>query len=144
MPFCDCRCSILVVDQDDWSREFLFQVIKLIGLDDFKLVATVDEGLALLEQSVFDLLITDLRLPEFQRLLESCRQRFPAMRYILMLEQRAQSHLWVFHDQVELIFKPPRLDELARKIRHAIHQKHRHQMEEEYRRLKQEVLRIIS
>ncbi|MEW6387507.1 MAG: response regulator [Thermodesulfobacteriota bacterium] len=133
---------ILVVDQEDWCRQFLSQVIKLIGIAEFKLVTSVDEALEALEESPFDLLITDLHLPEHTRLLESCRQRFPAMRFILMTPQRAQVHHWIYVEQVEVVIKPLSLDEIARKIRSAIQQKHRHQVEEDLRRLRQGAFRI--
>ena len=35
---------ILVVDQEEWCRAFLASVIKLLGIEDFKLVNTVAEA----------------------------------------------------------------------------------------------------
>ena len=36
-----CQSRILVVDQEDWVREFLTSVIKLCGYEGFKLVNSV-------------------------------------------------------------------------------------------------------
>jgi DNA-binding NtrC family response regulator len=135
---------ILVVDQDDWCREFLSQVIKLIGFEEFRLVATVDEAMAALQENSFDLVITDFKLPDYHVLLENCRQRFPATRFILMIHQRNQTHQVTYLEQLEIVVKPLSLDEMARKIREAIHLKHRLRVEEEFRRVKTEVFRLLS
>jgi hypothetical protein len=45
-------------------------------------------------------------------------------------------------EQVEVVIKPLSLDEIARKIRMAMLQKHRSQVEEDFRRLRQEAFRI--
>jgi DNA-binding NtrC family response regulator len=136
------RGRILVVDQDEWCREFLSQVIKLWGFGEYSLATTVDEALDFLEKLSFDLLIADLNLPQYRRLLEDCRQRFPSMRLILMLQQRSQMYQVINLEQIEIVVKPLSLDEMARKIREAIHYKHRLRVEEEILRLKQEAFRI--
>ena len=134
---------ILVVDQEEWCRAFLSSVIKLLGIEDFKLVNTVPEALSALEESPFDLVITDHRQPDYQLLLENARLRHPATRFIVMLHQRTQSHQFFYLEQVDIVYKPLVLDEIARKIRHAMHQKHLRQAEEELRRMKQEAFRIF-
>jgi len=88
------RCSqgrILVVDQEEWCRAFLSSVIKLLGFEDFKLVNTVPEALAALEECPFDLVITDHRQPDHQHLLETARLRHPATRFIVMLHHRLRN-----------------------------------------------------
>ena len=140
------RCSqgrILVVDQEEWCRAFLSSVIKLLGIEDCKLVNTVAEALAALEENPFDLVITDHRQPDYQLLLENARLRHPATRFIVMLHQRSLSHQFFYLEQVDTVYKPLCLDEIARKIRHAMHQKNLRQTEEELRRMKQEVFRIF-
>jgi DNA-binding NtrC family response regulator len=140
------RCSqgsILVVDQEDWCRAFLSSVIKLLGIEEFKLVNTVAEALAALEESPFDLVITDHRQPDYLQLLENARLRHPATRFIVMLHQRTQAHQLFYLEQVDIVYKPLCLDEIARKIRHAMHQKNLRQAEEELRRMKQEAFRIF-
>ena len=134
---------ILVVDQEEWCRAFLSSVIKLLGIEEFKLVNTVAEALAALEETPFDLVITDHRQPDYQQLLENARLRYPATRFIVMLHQRTQTHQLFYLEQVDVVYKPLCLDEIARKIRHAMHQKNLRQAEEELRRLKQEAFRIF-
>ena len=134
---------ILVVDQEEWCRAFLASVIKLLGIEDFKLVNTVAEALAALEENPFDLVITDHRQPDYQLLLENARLRHPATRFIVMLHQRTLSQQFLYLEQVDIAYKPLSLDEIARKIRHAMHQKNLRQAEEELRRLKQEAFRIF-
>jgi DNA-binding NtrC family response regulator len=137
------RGRILVVDQEDWCREFLSAVIKLCGFEELKLVASVAEALTALEQTPFDLVITDLRMPDYHRLLNDGRSRYPAMRFILMVQQHTANHQLFYLEHVDIVFKPLSLDDIVRKIRHAIHQTHLRQAEEELRRLKQEAFRIF-
>ena len=134
---------ILVVDQEEWCRAFLTSVIKLLGFEECTLVNTVAEALAALEENPFDLVITDQRQPEYQRLLENARVRHPGIRFIVMLHQRSHSHQMVYLEQVDIVYKPLSLDEISRKIRHAIHQKHLQQAEEEIKRMKHEALRMF-
>jgi DNA-binding NtrC family response regulator len=136
------RGRILVVDQDDWCREFLSQVIKLGNFGEFFLSTSVDEALAQLERLMFDVLITDLKVPEHQRLLDECRRRFPAMRFILMAHRGSQLYQFVQLEQVEIVIKPLSLDEMARKIREALLAGHRLKVEENIMRLKQEGFRL--
>jgi DNA-binding NtrC family response regulator len=138
-----CQGRILVVDQEEWCRSFLTSVIKLLGIDEFKLVNTVAEALAVLEEDCFDLIITDHRQPDYQQLLESTRLRHPATRFIVMLHQRNQAQQFFYLEQVDVVYKPLCLDEIARKIRYAMHQKNLRQMEEGLKRMKQEVFRIF-
>jgi DNA-binding NtrC family response regulator len=131
------------VDQEEWCRAFLSSVIKLLGFEDLKLVNTVPEALAALDENPFDLVITDHRQPDYPQLLENARLRHPATRFIIMLHQRTQAHQLFFLDHVDIVYKPLCLDDIARKIRHAMHQKNLRQAEEEIRRLKQEAFRIF-
>ncbi|HZE22096.1 MAG TPA: response regulator [Desulfobaccales bacterium] len=137
------RARILVVDQEEWCRCFLSSVIKLLGIEEFKLVSTVAEALAALDKAPFDLIITDNRQPDYVRLLENARHRHPGTRFIVMLHHRSQTHRMVYMEQIDIVYKPLTLEEIAGKIRHAIRQKQVRQAEEEIRRLKQEALRMF-
>ena len=137
------QARILVVDQEEWCRAFLASVIKLLGFEECTLVNTVAEAMAALDENPFDLVITDQRQPDYQRLLETARLRHPGIRFILMLQQRSASHQMVYLEQVDIVYKPLSLDEISRKIRHAIHQKQLHQAEEELKRMKQEAFRMF-
>ena len=132
---------ILVVDQEEWCRSFLTSVLKLLGIEEFKLVNTVEEALAALNESPFDLVITDQRQPDYQRLLESAHLHHPDIRFIVMLHQRTRQVF--YYEHIDVVYKPLSLDEISRKIRYAIHQKHLRQAEEELRRMKKEVLRMF-
>ena len=138
-----CRSRILVVDQEDWVREFLASVIKLCGYEELTLVNSVPEALEAIEQCPFDLIITDPKQPQYQHLLEQVRSRHPSTRFIVMLPHRAHVQTVVYYEQVDIVYKPLSLDETVRKIRHALRQGQLHQAEEEFRRLKQEALRIF-
>ena len=137
------RGRVLVVDQDDWCREFLSSVFKLAGIEEFTLVATVAEALKVLEESGFDLVMTDTRIQDHHRLLDDLHHRDPNIRFIFMAHRHAPTQQFHYHEQVDIVFKPLSLDEIIRKIRNALHQKHLRQMEEEIRRLKQEAFRML-
>jgi DNA-binding NtrC family response regulator len=135
------QARILVVDPEEWCRSFLSSVIKLLGFEEFKLVDTVNEALAALDETSFDLVITDQRQPDYQKLLESARLRHPDIRFIVMLHHRSQQIIYM--ERVDIVYKPLTMDEMARKIRHAIHQKHLRQVEEEIKRMKHAALRMF-
>jgi len=138
-----CQGRVLVVDQEEWCRAFLSSVIKLLGIEDFKLVNTVAEALAAQEENPFDLIITDHRQHDCQLLLENVRLRHPATRFIVMLHHRNLSNQYFYLEQVDIVYKPLSLDEISRKIRYAMHQKQLRRAEEELRRMKQEAFRIF-
>ncbi len=137
------QARILVVDQEEWCRAFLCSVVKLLGFEECTLANTVAEAMAALDENPFDLIITDQRQPDYQRLLENARLRHPDIRFILMLHHRSQSQQMFYLEQVDIVYKPLSLDEISRKIRHAIHQKQLRHAEEELKRMKQEALRMF-
>jgi len=138
-----CEARILVVDQEQWCREFLSSVIKLLGFVKFRLADTVTEALDALEECPYDLVITDLKQPGYQRLVENARQRHPATRFIIMMPRRVVQTQIVYYEQVDIVYKPLSMDEIIRKIRNALRQRQLRQAEEDFRRLKQEALRIF-
>ncbi|MDD2901220.1 MAG: response regulator [Syntrophales bacterium] len=138
------RVRILVVDPEDWCRDFLSSVMRLCGFQEYTLVSSVAEALQALEETAFDLLITDFKLTQQQRFLESVRHRDPSMRFIFMLQQRSHTTRLTYLEHADYVFKPLVLDEIVRKIRDAIHQKNLHRAEEEIRRLKQTAFRILG
>jgi|SRR5208337_4521969 len=138
-----CQARILVMDQEQWVREFLSAVIKLCGYESFKLVNSEHEALEAVEQCTYDLIITDPKQLNYQKFLDQVRSRHPGTRFLIMVQQRAQTQHLVYYEQVDIVFKPLSLDETVRKIRHALRQKQLHQAEEDFRRLKQEALRLF-
>lgn len=137
------RARILVVDPEQWVRDFFSSVIKLCGYEEFTLANSVPEALEAIEKRPFDLIITDLKQPQYQRLLEHVHSHHPGTRLIIMVQQRAQVQHMVYYEQVDIVFKPLSLDETVRKIRHALRQRQLRQAEEQLRRLKQEALRLF-
>lgn len=132
-----------MVDAEAWVQEFLASVIKLCGYEEFTMVNTVTEALEAIEQCPFDLIITDLKQPQHQRLMEVVQAQHPGTRFIIMVQQRAQVQHMIYYEQVDIVFKPLGLDETVRKIRHALRQRQLRQAEDEFRRLKQEALRMF-
>jgi DNA-binding NtrC family response regulator len=138
-----CRSRILVVDAEAWVQEFLASVIKLCGYEEFTMVNSVTEALEAIAQCPYDLIITDLKQPQHQRLMEVVQAQHPGTRFIIMVQQRAQVQHMIYYEQVDIVFKPLSLDETVRKIRHALRQRQLRQAEDEFRRLKQEALRMF-
>jgi DNA-binding NtrC family response regulator len=138
-----CRGRILVVDPEQWVQDFFSSVIKLCGFAEFTLANSVPEALEAIGKCPFDLIITDLKQPQYQRLLEHVHSHYPGTRLIIMIQQRAQMQHMVYYEQVDIVYKPLSLDETVRKIRYALRQKQLRQAEEQFRRLKQEALRLF-
>ena len=138
-----CRGRILVVDPEQWVQDFFSSVIKLLGFAEFTLANSVPEALEAIEKCPFDLIITDLKQPQYQRLLEHVHSHHPGTRLIIMIQQRTQVQNVVYYEQVDIVYKPLSLDETVRKIRYALRQKQLRQAEEQLRRLKQEALRLF-
>ncbi|OPX20496.1 MAG: hypothetical protein BZ151_03525 [Desulfobacca sp. 4484_104] len=136
------RKRILVVDQDGTIREFLANIIKLLGCDSL-LAESVEEARRTLEEQAFDLLITDPQLPECRKLIENCLQRLPNLRAIFMVQHR-QVMAEAFHlSNTRFIPKPFNFDDMINTIRQAMRDKHLQEMEAEFRRLRRETFRIL-
>jgi hypothetical protein len=60
-----------------------------------------------------------------------------------MLHQRNLSSQFVYLEQVDIVYKPLCMDEITRKIRHAMHQKNLRQTEAELKRMRQEAFRLF-
>jgi DNA-binding NtrC family response regulator len=135
------QARILLVDPEEWCRSFLSSVIKLLGFQTLIMVNNVAEALAALDEGPFDLVITDQRQPDYQRLLESARLRQPDIRFIVMMPQRTQQVVYV--EYVDIVYKPLSLDEISRKIQHALRQRRLRQAEEELKRMRKQALRMF-
>jgi DNA-binding NtrC family response regulator len=132
---------ILILDQDDSTCDFLSYIIKLIGFE-FETVKSVEQAVELLEKTVFDLLITDLHLPNSQQFLEASLERHPHMQTIVMVQRRQ-----VFFEALRLpgaafIQKPFNFDDIVQKIHQAIHHNNLQQVEHQIQRLRQEIFRL--
>ncbi len=134
---------ILVVDQDEWSRDFLASVIKMLGAE-LRLATSAQEASETMEEISFDLVITDLKLPESWHFLVHIKNRFPGLPLICMARQRSQTaQLNMLDHPVEVVPKPANFDEIIRKIRNAMHRMDLKETEDQFRRLKREAFRLF-
>jgi DNA-binding NtrC family response regulator len=132
---------VLILDQDESTGDFLSSIIKLIGCE-FTLVKSVEQAMELLEKKSFDLLITDLHLPNSQEFLQASQEKHPQMQTIVMVQHRQ-----VFLEAMRLpratfIQKPFSFDDIVQKIHQAIHHGNLKQVEQQIQRLRQEIFRI--
>jgi DNA-binding NtrC family response regulator len=132
---------ILIIDQDDSTTDFLSSIIKLIGCE-FRLVKTVEQAMELLEKDRFDLIITDLHLPNSQEFLRASLEKHPNMQTIVMVQHRQ-----VFFEAMSLpsatfIQKPFNFDDIVKKIHQAIHQGNVKQVEHQIQRLRHDIFRF--
>ena len=77
--------SVLLVDDEPLMRLSMTDALRAIGYD-VRAAATGQEGMDLLTQAVFDIVITDLRLPgpDGLQLLHVCKQRSPRTEVIVI------------------------------------------------------------
>ena len=132
---------ILVLDQDICTSDFLSSILKLIGCE-FELAKSVEQAMEVLEKKVFDLLITDLHLPNCQDFLQANLEKHPQMQTIVMYQQR---HIVVEALRLQgatFIQKPFNFDDIVQKIHQAIHHGNLQQVEHQMQRLRQEMFRI--
>jgi DNA-binding NtrC family response regulator len=132
---------ILIIDQDDSTLDFLSSIIKLIGCE-FKLVKSVEQAMELLEKNTYDLLITDLHLPNSQEFLQASLEKHPQMQTIVMVQHRQ-----IFFEAMRLpsatfIQKPFSFDDIVQKIHQAIHHRNVKQVEHQIQRLRHEIFRL--
>lgn len=132
---------ILILDQDDCTCDFLSHIIKLLGFE-FELVSNVDQAMELLETTFFDLLITDLHLPNSQKFLEASREKHPHLQTIIMVSRRQ-----VFFEAMRLpgaafIQKPFNFDDIVKIIHQAIQHRNLQQVETQIQRLRHDIFRL--
>ena len=113
---------LLVIDDEAAVREVLCEFLSVLGYD---VEAAQDgaEGLARLARERFDLVVTDLRMPQVDgwEVLESARAIVPGMPVIILTgtgtdedRERARAH------GVRLLSKPLTLQELKAAVRDAL------------------------
>lgn len=135
--------KILVVEQEAHTRELLTRIIKLSGYD-CEIVATVEEALETLEKTTFDLLITDLHLPESKKLIESSREKLPHIRSICMVRQRTTVFEAMHLSGAVLVTKPFCLDDMIKKIHQTIHEKNLHELNTGLQQLKKDIFGMLG
>ena len=77
--------SVLLIDDEPLIRLSMTDALKAVGYD-VRAAATGQDGLVLLAENTFDIVITDLRLPgaDGLELLQACKQRSPQTEVILI------------------------------------------------------------
>jgi nitrogen-specific signal transduction histidine kinase/ActR/RegA family two-component response regulator len=114
---------ILVIDDDGRVREALAEMLKFAG-HQVERVASGPEGLAWLESDRFDVVITDLSMPEMDgwAVAREVRNRWPSLKVVLVtgftLNADATRQNSGLVDKV--IFKPIRLDDITLAISHLL------------------------
>jgi DNA-binding NtrC family response regulator len=132
---------ILILDQDVCTCDFLSSILKLIGAE-YELTKSVEQAMEVLEKNVFDLLITDLHLPNCQDFLQANLGKHPHMQTIVMVQHR-QIFVETFRLQgATFIQKPFNFDDIVQKIQQAIHHGNLQQVEHQIQRLRQDMFRI--
>ena len=96
----------------------------------------------LLEKNTYDLLITDLHLPNSQEFLQASLEKHPHMQTIVMVQHRQ-----IFFEAMRLpsatfIQKPFSFDDIVQKIHQAIHHGNVKQVERQIQRLRHEIFRL--
>lgn len=86
---------ILITEDEDSLRRFVARALQLDGHETFE-AADGAEGLACLQEGQFDLLLSDIRMPEMDgiELAHLASAQFPAMKILLMTgyaEQRERA-----------------------------------------------------
>ena len=77
--------SILIVDDEEYVRNFLFDALKIVPYK-VEAVSNSDDAIALLEKESFDLILSDVNMPGISGmgLLSLCRDKYPHIEIILI------------------------------------------------------------
>ncbi|MEK7293504.1 MAG: sigma 54-interacting transcriptional regulator, partial [Nitrospirota bacterium] len=77
--------TVLIIDDEPLMRLSMEDALRAVGCD-VRAAATGSEGLAMLEQAVSDIVVTDLRLPGIDglRLLQAAKQRSPRTEVVVI------------------------------------------------------------
>jgi DNA-binding NtrC family response regulator len=77
--------SVLLIDDEPLMRLSMTDALRAVGYD-VRAAATGQEGMDLLSQAIFDIVITDFRLPgaDGLQLLQACKQRSPCTEVIVI------------------------------------------------------------
>jgi DNA-binding NtrC family response regulator len=135
--------KILIVEQEDHTRELLTSIIKLSGYD-FEIAMTVEEALETLEKTSFDLLITDFTQPESKKLIESSQQKNPRLKSICLIRQSKMVLEAYSVSGAVFVAKPFCLDEMIRKIHQTIHERNLQEISVGFQQMKRDFLRMLS
>jgi signal transduction histidine kinase len=121
------RGAVLLVDDDEGNREVLQEIVELFGFTS-KTARNAEESLWLLEHEPFDLMVTDIRMPNMDgmELLKKTKSNYPDLDIIMITGFSAD---YSFNDVVnagasDIITKPINLEEIEAKINRVIRERH--------------------
>ena len=121
------RGAVLLVDDDEGIREVLQEIVELFGFTS-KTARTGEESLRFLEHESFDLMVTDIRMPNMDgmELLKKAKSNYPDIDIIMITGFSAD---YSFNDVVnagasDIITKPINLEEIEAKINRVIRERH--------------------
>ncbi|MBD8555621.1 response regulator [Rhizobium sp. CFBP 8762] len=115
--------KILITEDEDSLRRFVARALALDGHETFE-AADGAEGLACLENGVYDLLLSDIRMPVMDgiALAHEAAANFPSMKILLMTgyaEQRERADD-LMEKIVDVVSKPFSLPDIRRAVAMAL------------------------
>lgn len=115
--------KILITEDEDSLRSFVARALRLDGHETHE-AADGAEGLQLLEEASFDLLLSDIRMPVMDgiELAHRAAAQFPAMKILLMTgyaEQRERADD-LMAKVVDVVDKPFALPDIRRAVAQAL------------------------
>jgi PAS domain S-box-containing protein len=115
--------SILVIDDDERVREALVGMLNSAG-HSTEHAANGREALSKMEQGEFDLVFTDLSMPEMDgwAVASEIRRRWPAVKIVLITGHAVPVETVNHHRDLvnEVIFKPIRFDDISATLGHVL------------------------
>lgn len=118
--------NILVIDDDHKVREALVEMLRVLGYNAEE-AAGGKQGIEKLEKENFEVVLTDLSMPEMDgwAVAAEVRRRWPDMKIVLITGYSSQDKLFEENHGLlnDMISKPVRLEELSLKINQVIKQK---------------------
>lgn len=115
--------KILITEDEDSLRSFVARALRLDGHETHE-AADGAEGLQLLEEASFDLLLSDIRMPVMDgiELAHRASAQFPALKILLMTgyaEQRERADD-LMAKVIDVVDKPFALPDIRRAVAHAL------------------------
>lgn len=115
--------KILITEDEDSLRRFVARALRLDGHETHE-AADGAEGLALLDEGPFDLLLSDIRMPIMDgiELAHQAAAKFPDLRILLMTgyaEQRERADD-LMTKVIDVVDKPFALPDIRKAVAHAL------------------------
>jgi PAS domain S-box-containing protein len=116
--------SVLVIDDDDRVREALVDMLTSAG-HQTEWASTAREGLAKMELGRFDVVFTDLSMPEMDgwTLANEIRRGWPSVKIVLVTGYGVAPDTVTYYRELvdEVVFKPIRFEDISAKLNELVH-----------------------